>query len=113
LLFPRAAAIVHHGGISTTALALRAGRPQLVVSVFADQPDNARRIARLGVGRWLKTKQCSAATIRTELSALLDAPWVAERAEAIGQIVSTENGPAEAVRVIEKIIVDAEGRRRG
>jgi UDP:flavonoid glycosyltransferase YjiC (YdhE family) len=40
--FPPAAAIVHSGGIGTTAQALAAGRPQLVVPVAFDQPDNAR-----------------------------------------------------------------------
>src|SRR5262249_35745081 len=48
-LFRRARAIVHHGGIGTTAQALRAGRPMLVVPHAHDQQDNARRVARLGV----------------------------------------------------------------
>ena len=50
-LFPRAAAVVHQGGIGTTALAMRAGRPMLVVPFAHDQPDNAERLARLGVAR--------------------------------------------------------------
>ncbi len=47
-LFPRAAAIVHHGGIGTTGLAMRSGRPMLVMPCAWDQPDNAERVARLG-----------------------------------------------------------------
>src|SRR5262249_28459461 len=43
-LFPRAAAIVHQGGIGTTGQALRAGRPMLVVPFGFDQPDNADRV---------------------------------------------------------------------
>ena len=50
-LFPRAALVVHHGGIGTLGQALRAGRPMLVVPWSHDQPDNASRVARLGVGR--------------------------------------------------------------
>jgi hypothetical protein len=43
--FPRAAAVVHQAGIGTLAQALRAGRPQLIVPVAFDQPDNAQRAA--------------------------------------------------------------------
>ena len=46
VLFPHASAIVHHGGIGTTAQAMRAGKPQLVVPHFGDQPDNANRVER-------------------------------------------------------------------
>lgn len=50
LLFPRAAAIIHQGGIGTTGQALRAGVPQLVVSFSHDQPDNGARVVRTGSG---------------------------------------------------------------
>ncbi len=53
LLFPRCAAVVHHGGIGTTSQALAAGLPQLVLPMAWDQPDNADRIQRLRVGRAL------------------------------------------------------------
>ncbi|WP_308915072.1 glycosyltransferase [Jannaschia sp. LMIT008] len=56
-LFPRAAAIVHHGGIGTTAEALRAGKPQVVLPVGGDQPDNAARLERLGVARALPIRR--------------------------------------------------------
>lgn len=52
-VLPRAAAIAHHGGIGTAAEALRAGCPQLVMPMTFDQPDNAVRLERLGVGRTL------------------------------------------------------------
>lgn len=47
-IFPHACAIVHQGGIGTTAQALRAGRPTLVMPYSHDQPDNAARVERLG-----------------------------------------------------------------
>src|ERR1019366_4150932 len=46
-LFPRACLVVHHGGVGTSAQALRAGKPQLVTPFLADQPDNAGRLVRL------------------------------------------------------------------
>ena len=50
LLLPRAAVMVHHGGIGTVAQCFAAGIPQLVVHMSLDQPDNAARVERLGVG---------------------------------------------------------------
>ncbi len=50
-IFPYACAIVHQGGIGTTAQALRAGRPTLVMPYSHDQPDNAARVERLGTSR--------------------------------------------------------------
>jgi UDP:flavonoid glycosyltransferase YjiC (YdhE family) len=52
-LLPRASALVHHGGIGTSALALRAGAPQLVLPIAFDQIDNATRLERLGVAAQL------------------------------------------------------------
>lgn len=52
-LLPQVALLVHHGGIGTVAQALAAGIPQLVHPLAHDQPDNARRLARLGVGATL------------------------------------------------------------
>ena len=49
-LLPQVAALVHHGGIGTTAEALRAGTPQLVAPFAHDQFDNAARVEALGVG---------------------------------------------------------------
>ena len=49
-LFPRVAAVVHHGGAGTTAAGLRAGKPTLVVAHLADQPYWGRRVHELGVG---------------------------------------------------------------
>jgi UDP:flavonoid glycosyltransferase YjiC (YdhE family) len=55
-LFPRCSAVVHHGGVGTTAQALAAGIPQLILPMAWDQPDNATRVRRLGVGDWLSPK---------------------------------------------------------
>lgn len=49
-LFPRCAAVIHHGGAGTTAAGLRAGKPTLVCPFFGDQPFWGRRVHELGVG---------------------------------------------------------------
>ena len=52
-LFPRCAAVVHHGGVGTAARALATGTPQLVLPWAYDQEDNAARVKRLGAGERL------------------------------------------------------------
>jgi rhamnosyltransferase subunit B len=71
LLLPRVAALVHHGGIGTSAQALRAGVPQLVTPHAFDQPDNASRLARLGVARFLLPGRITGEQVAAELEALL------------------------------------------
>ena len=70
-LLPRCAALVHHGGIGTTAQALASGVPQLVVPHAHDQPDNAHRVVALGVGRKLEPKEYRAPLIARELGELI------------------------------------------
>jgi len=99
-LFPRAAVIVHQGGIGTTGQALAAGRPMLIVPFSHDQPDNAARCARLGIAHVLRRRAVSAARMRRELEHLLDDPATAARAEAVGRRVRAERGADAAAEAI-------------
>lgn len=101
-LFPRAAAIVHHGGIGTLGQALRAGRPMLVVPWAHDQPDNAHRAARLGVARILQPKRYRADRAAEALRALFDDPACLARAAQVGVTVRSEEGLATACDAIEE-----------
>jgi UDP:flavonoid glycosyltransferase YjiC (YdhE family) len=103
-LFPRAAAIVHQGGVGTTGQALRAGRPMLVVPWGHDQPDNAERVRRLGVARTLDKNRYTARTAAAALSRLLDDPACAARAEEVGRRVRSEDGVAAACAAIERAV---------
>jgi rhamnosyltransferase subunit B len=69
-VLPRAAVLVHHGGIGTAAQALAAGIPQLVVPSAHDQPDNAVRIRRLGVGDFLLPRAYRTAAVIERVAAL-------------------------------------------
>jgi rhamnosyltransferase subunit B len=73
-LLRRASALVHHGGIGTAASALAAGVPQAVIPFSYDQPDNAARLERLGVGAWLRRP--SARRLSAQLARLLLNPSV-------------------------------------
>ncbi len=70
-VFPHAAAVIHQGGIGTLAQALASGRPQLVVPLAFDQPDNARRAVALGVARSLPILSATPSRLVRELGALL------------------------------------------
>lgn len=101
-VFPRTCAIVHQGGIGTTAQALRAGCPTLIMPYSHDQPDNAARVKRLGTSRTISHKQYSASRVAKELSELLGNPSYAAKAAEIGCIVQAENGVGVACDAIEK-----------
>jgi UDP:flavonoid glycosyltransferase YjiC (YdhE family) len=100
-LFHRAAAIVHQGGVGTTAQVLRSGRPMLVVPFSNDQPDNAARITRLGVGRTIDRDRYTASRAAKELNRLLREPRYQAKAAEVGAKVRAENGVKVACDAIE------------
>jgi UDP:flavonoid glycosyltransferase YjiC (YdhE family) len=103
-LFPRAAAIVHHGGIGTTGLAMRSGRPMLVMPCAWDQPDNAARAARLGIARTIGRRRYTPGHVAAELRRLLDNPGYSERADRIGEQVRQEDGVRTACDALETLL---------
>jgi sterol 3beta-glucosyltransferase len=106
-LFPRCAAVVHHGGAGTTHEALRWGRPQVVCPVFGDQPFWGRRVQALGVGPApLPQKRLTAAALAAALSAVQDPAMVA-RSEALGAALRAEPGAAAAAGLLETLAADA------
>ena len=103
-LFPRAAAVVHQGGVGTTGEAMRAGRPMLVMPYSHDQPDNAARVARLGIARTISRSRYDAARAAAELGRLLGDPRYAERAAEVGRRVRSEDGVRAACEAIERLL---------
>jgi UDP:flavonoid glycosyltransferase YjiC (YdhE family) len=91
-VFPRAAAVVHQAGIGTLAQAMRAGRPQLIVPVAFDQPDNARRAAALGIARVVPFRKAGARRLASELRALLDESSYAREARAVAEALAGVDG---------------------
>lgn len=104
-LFPRMAAIVHHGGSGTSHSALRAGKPSIVMPFTGDQPFWAERLRRLGAA------PAPLATSRPDAKALAAAfefaarREVVERAAELGQRIAREDGLATAVAAIERLVV--------
>lgn len=102
-LLPRASAIVHHGGIGTTAQALRAGRPTVILPHAHDQFDNAARTERLGVSVTMTRGHGSARALARAVGRVLGDPAYAERARALGEKIALENGAERAAEAIEEV----------
>lgn len=101
-LFPRMAAIVHHGGAGTTAAAIRAGKPQVVVPFFGDQPFWGKIMAQHGVAPDpIAQKSLTADNLAEALRRVTGDPAMARAAEALGAAVRQEDGLKRAVEVIE------------
>jgi len=110
-LFPRAAAIVHQGGVGTTHQALAAGKPTLIVPHAHDQPDNAMRVARLGVSRTLYPRRYTERAVLAALRELLSDPRYAARAADAARAVREEPGATAACDALERLLTGASGHR--
>jgi len=102
-LFPRVAAVIHHGGAGTTAAALRAGVPQVVVPHMADQFHNAHRLQVLGLAPpGIPVKKLTAARLYGAIEATLAMP-PAPRAQAAARLCNND-GLQHAVAFIENAV---------
>jgi UDP:flavonoid glycosyltransferase YjiC (YdhE family) len=110
MLFPRAAAVVHQGGIGTIGHVLRSGRPQLVVPFAVDQPDNAQRVQRLGSAEVLYPRRYTARRAAKSLGDLLGESEYARRAGEVAGLVRSEDGVGDACDAIEDLLASS---RRG
>lgn len=100
-VFSRCAAIVHHGGIGTSAQALAAGAPQLTMPLAFDQPDNATRLWRLGVGRWIRPNEFRGDRVASELAALISDVHVADRCRHWSDEIRRCDGLADTCTLLE------------
>jgi len=104
LLFPRCAAVIHHGGIGTCAEALAAGIPQMVVPFGFDQPDNATRLMHLGVGKYLDVDRMSHIRIAEMLKDLLQSVSVKEACAHFAEQLRSDAGVDSVVDVLEALV---------
>jgi UDP:flavonoid glycosyltransferase YjiC (YdhE family) len=106
-LAPRAAALVHHGGIGTLAEGLRSAVPQIAVPLFFDQFDNAQRLKELGVGRSLPAQRCDAAALTASLKQLLGDGALHRRCRQIQSYFSGADPAVEIAGLVEQVARDA------
>jgi sterol 3beta-glucosyltransferase len=97
-LFPRVAAVVHHGGAGTTASAFRAGVPSLGIPGFFDQPFWSQLIPKLGVGLPpISPKRLTARRLAMALTQLVTDPAIKLRSIRLGEAIRKELGVQRAV----------------
>jgi UDP:flavonoid glycosyltransferase YjiC (YdhE family) len=101
-LLPKAAALVHHGGIGTTAQALSAGVPQLIMPLAHDQFDNAARVKRLEVGDWIVPSGFRGSQVAAKLAVLLGSEAVRRACREVLGRFAGKNGMAAAANAIER-----------
>jgi len=101
-LLPRSAAIVHHGGIGTCAQGLAAGIPQLVMPLAFDQPDNALRLTRLGVGRFITPRRFTAPRVAPALGDLLSSDKVAAACRRYRDAVMAMDAVGRTCEIVER-----------
>jgi UDP:flavonoid glycosyltransferase YjiC (YdhE family) len=76
----------------------------LVMPYNFDQPDNAARVVRLGIGRTICRKDYSAARVAGEIAQLLENPSCLRAAQSIAFTVQRERGAEAACDALEKLL---------
>jgi UDP:flavonoid glycosyltransferase YjiC (YdhE family) len=100
-LFPKMAAVVHHGGVGTTAAGLWAGIPAIVTPFFGDQPFWGQRVYELGVGpRPIPRRRLTVDRLAESIRCATDDPAMREKASRLGESLRAENGIARAAEVL-------------
>ncbi len=111
-LFPRMAAVVHHGGAGTTAAGLQAGKPTVICPFVADQPFWGQRVAALGAGPPpIPQRKLTADNLASAIQQAATDTGMQQRAAALGEKIRAEDGTGQAVSLIEKYA--AEGSVQG
>ena len=104
-LFPRCAAIIHHGGAGTTNAALAAGVPSAVIAHGFDQPFHGRRLQEMGVGPApLSRSRLTASNLATLLENIAVGAGrddYVRRAAEVGELVRCEEGTATAANWLQ------------
>ena len=104
-LFPRMAAVIHHGGSGTTAAALRAGVPSLIVPFLFDQFYWGRRVTALGVGpQAIPFRQLTSRRLATQIHRAVEDPALRAQAQQLGKKLQAENGIENATKIIEQFL---------
>jgi len=99
---PKARAIIHHGGVGTTAQAIKAGIPQLIRPIKYDQPDNANRISKLGLGAYVLREVFTAERVAPILSSLLAQAQDNNALKKYSVDVKSSSAIADACTLIEQ-----------
>jgi sterol 3beta-glucosyltransferase len=104
-LFQRMAAVIHHGGAGTTAAAMRAGVPSIIIPILADQPYWGQRVYELGIGT--KPIPRGKLTVDSLTAAIQEATTnhaMRNKGAELSQKIAAEDGVSEAVNAIKSFL---------
>ncbi len=101
-LLSRSAAVVHHGGIGSTAQGLTAGIPQLIMALAHDQFDNGKRIKDFGIGDWLTKSKFKGPAVARRLESLLASNATKEACEGFAHKLAARDGADRTAQAIEE-----------
>jgi UDP:flavonoid glycosyltransferase YjiC (YdhE family) len=105
-LFPRMAAVVHHGGAGTTAAGLYAGVPSVVIPILSDQPFWGERVHQLGVGtKPIPRAKLTATNLAAAITEATTNQAIQEKAAVLGTKIRAENGVSSALNAIKQFLV--------
>jgi UDP:flavonoid glycosyltransferase YjiC (YdhE family) len=106
LLFPRCDLVITHGGTGTVMTALNHGLPLVIVPVFSDQPDNARRCAQLGVAKVIAPGDRTPEAFRDAVRAMLQDPSYRRNAEGLREEMQALPGLKQVVALLERLATE-------
>ncbi len=104
-LYPRMAAVVHHGGAGTTAAGIRAGVPSVIVPHMVDQPFWGGRLCQLGASpRPIPRHKLTATRLASAMRSVVSEPAIRAKAKQLGELVRGEDGVKTAVATIQQLL---------
>jgi len=101
MVLPRALALIHHGGIGTTAQAIAAGIPQVIRPMAHDQPDTAARIEKLGIGVSLDPQKFNTVTLAEKINSLITSQAVLDLCKTYAEKIHPEQALNDTCTIIE------------
>jgi UDP:flavonoid glycosyltransferase YjiC (YdhE family) len=112
-LFPRMAAVVHHGGAGTTAAGLRAGIPSIIVPFFADQFLWGARVESLGVGPSpIPRSKLTTETLMHAITTTLTDQRIKKCANSLGKRIRAEDGVQKACKILHTYLYGIKNRKQ-
>lgn len=106
LLFPRCDLVVTHGGSGTLMAALSHGLPLVIIPIGADQPDNAARVADLGLGRVIGPGERTPEAIGDAVRVVLNDPVYRERARQVRTEIEALPGVEQVMTLLERLAIE-------
>jgi len=101
-IFPVCRAVVHHGGAGTTAAALRAGTPTLLLWLWLDQPVWGAGVTELKVGSARQFSATTEQSLVVDLRSILTPQCAARAGEVAAQMTTPAESVASAADLLEE-----------